>query len=136
MHRARCVTTRSLATREGSSPSRTPGVVAVLVIGSPSISSLAGFVHFCRLRAERRSRKQAIGFDRCLFSCLFASLALFLFLHPSPPLSLSRDHKRTQFHTSRTRSRSLVFVPRHPPPRISYEYSLFPSLPASLSRLF
>lgn len=35
-----------------------------------SISNLAGFAHSRCLRAERRSGKQAIGFDRCLSSCL------------------------------------------------------------------
>jgi len=66
----------------------------------------------------------------------FLPLLLF-FLSLSLSFSLPRDHKRTQSHTSRTRSRSLAFIPRHLPPQTFYEYSPFsPSLPFSLSRLF
>ena len=59
-----------------------------------SISNLAGFFH-SRLHIEERSRKQAIGFDRCLFSC---RSHFSLSFSPLPPLSLSLFlyHKRTQ----------------------------------------
>jgi len=117
LNSARCVTTQLLChlqgliedTRRRCRLSHRASSISILTSGS---------FHSCRLHIEERSRKQAIAFDRCLFSYR-SHFSLSFSSSILPPFSLSLslslfrflDHKCIQSYTSQTRSRSLAFVP-------------------------
>jgi len=129
VHHARYVTMRLFVVCEGSLLSRT-AVIVLVIEPSTSRISLNSFILITFVPKDAQESRPSVLTDVSFrisshFSLSSSSSIL--------SLSLSRDHKRTQFHTSRTRSRSLAFIPRHLPPQTFYEYSPFsPFLPFSL----